>query len=240
MKKIILTVAAVALTATSAFAFTNTPATTVGITGTGHDLSAKANTANTQKCIFAHTPHNAYRNVPLWNRYDGQAVVLYNSPSLTAEARRVGGTSLNKDSISAMCMSCHDGVSAMGNIKNTAQTNLKDAMDHNNTKGQLAAGTVQNVLANLGQDMTNDHPVGFSYKKAYEEDTAVTIANARLHSMAEVKASFKTINAPFYNVGTDTDQMECASCHAAHDNRNRPFLRMTNAASALCLACHVK
>jgi predicted CXXCH cytochrome family protein len=233
MKKIILTVAALALTATSAFAFTNKPADVIGIRNTPHDISGRIGAGiGQQKCIFAHTPHNAYRNVPLWNRYDAGDQVLYNSPSLTRAGRTA---SFDKGSISAMCMSCHDGVQAMGNIKNAAQLNLTNVQGVNTQVG----GAVANAPSNLGQ-LTNDHPIGFSYQDAYTEDTGTNANTARLHSTTDVALSFKTVIPPFYNLNGKTDQMECASCHAAHDNRNVPFLRMSNADSALCLACHVK
>jgi predicted CXXCH cytochrome family protein len=34
--------------------------------------------------------------------------------------------------------------------------------------------------------------------------------------------------------------MQCATCHNVHDNTNVPFLRINNAASALCTTCHIK
>jgi predicted CXXCH cytochrome family protein len=34
--------------------------------------------------------------------------------------------------------------------------------------------------------------------------------------------------------------VECASCHDPHTNANGTFLRMSNAGSAVCLACHIK
>ncbi|MEI6393162.1 MAG: cytochrome c3 family protein [Verrucomicrobiota bacterium] len=34
--------------------------------------------------------------------------------------------------------------------------------------------------------------------------------------------------------------MECASCHATHDNTYTKFMRVSNAGSAMCLRCHIK
>ena len=34
--------------------------------------------------------------------------------------------------------------------------------------------------------------------------------------------------------------VQCATCHNVHDNTNVPFLRVNNAASGLCLTCHIK
>jgi predicted CXXCH cytochrome family protein len=37
-----------------------------------------------------------------------------------------------------------------------------------------------------------------------------------------------------------TNTLECGSCHNVHDNTAAPFLRKSNAASALCKTCHIK
>ena len=42
--------------------------------------------------------------------------------------------------------------------------------------------------------------------------------------------------------GTDGPSVECASCHDPHEDTARPvsFLRIANAGSGVCLACHIK
>ena len=77
--------------------------------------------------------------------------------------------------------------------------------------------------ANLGTDLTNDHPVNFTF------DAALIAADGELQAPT---------NAVLF--GPSADQPQCGSCHDAHDNTNAPFLVMTNAGSALCLDCHVK
>ncbi len=224
MKKIILTAAALAMTAGSAFGF-GSAASTTGITGTAHDIPSSMGGAATQKCVYCHTPHNPNRNVPLWNRLDKATITaVYNSPTLTTAGK---GAVVGSDTVSSFCMSCHDGSTAMGAIKNSA--NLGAA--------NLASGAIGATrLANLGS-LTNDHPVGFSYNNAYLEDTGGT-KEARLFAPSVVATKMNQVNPPFF--GTAGDQMECASCHKVHDNRVAPFLRYTNDASKLCLACHVK
>lgn len=34
--------------------------------------------------------------------------------------------------------------------------------------------------------------------------------------------------------------VECASCHDPHTDQQATFLRISNAGSAVCLACHIK
>jgi predicted CXXCH cytochrome family protein len=74
--------------------------------------------------------------------------------------------------------------------------------------------------ANVGTDLRNDHPVGIGY---------VVAGNSEFNANAG--------GLPLYGV---TNTVECASCHDPHDETNIPFLRVTNAASALCTTCHIK
>ncbi len=77
----------------------------------------------------------------------------------------------------------------------------------------------------LGVDLTNDHPVSFVY------NTALATADGDLFDPAATPA----VAALLFG-----NQVECASCHDVHDDTNSPFLRMSNANSALCLTCHDK
>lgn len=232
MKKLV-TVAVLVLTAATANAFVN-GVTTNGITGTPHDIPGKYGAGvvgTTQKCVFCHTPHNPRIAVPLWNRNAGTAIgPVYNSPSLTSAGK---GAGVSTNSISGFCMSCHDGTTAIGNIKNTGTP----------TAGPLAwTGTIASTSsANLTTNLTNSHPVGFSYNAAYNEDVAAA-SGARLIDPTVVATKMGQANPPFFNKPgtTSSDQMECASCHKVHDDRIAPFLRYTNGGSALCLACHNK
>ena len=205
MKKIALA-AALVLTASSAFAF-QAAVTTNGITGTAHDIPGAASTG--QKCVFCHTPHNPRVAAPLWNRNamnGGSAITtVYNSPSLTAAGK---GASIGVDSVSGFCMSCHDGVTAMGDVKNKATVG--------NTAIENVAANRLGVLSSLNTstvaaftDMTMQHPVGFSYVDAQAEDAAAA-SGPRLWTTAEVASKMGAVNAPFF--GAAGDQMECASC----------------------------
>lgn len=212
MKKIVLAAAALALTASTSYAVIN---------GTAHDLSASGaltGAAATQKCVYCHTPHNGTQNIPLWNRNAPGAITVYNSTTLTAAAQ---GATVSGASISAFCMSCHDGATSMGSIKN------------------LSGGTDNNVLmaaapANpetLTNSLANDHPVGFNYDSAVVPDGALV-------ATATVKGAGSLGAGAFF--GASTNDMECATCHKVHDDTLTPFLRISNAGSNLCLACHIK
>jgi predicted CXXCH cytochrome family protein len=244
MKKIILTAAAVAMMSSAAMADTTATANWTAnggkhsIVNTKHNLPGNYNqgkgsaTKYDQICIFCHTPHNSDVKIPLWNRNaDATAglVSYYNSPTLTSVAKTAGV--IQAGTISSFCMSCHDGVTAMGNIKYGADTGI-------NTVTWNGAAGKDNKRANLGTDMSNDHPVGFNYDDAQaiaDPDTGINGTPLRLNPSSTVKVTLGN-----FLFGTNGTQMECASCHKVHDSYFQPFLRTTNNMSQLCLACHNK
>jgi len=225
MKRALLTAALVAIAST---------ASAQTIVGTKHDLSTtstasftmpltKSATTN-QICIFCHTPHNPTVPVPLWNRTNPAATgwAMYNSPTISATAKaKLALGNFDADSISLFCMSCHDGVTTMGAFSNHADLGA-DATG-------VIPGTSTANIGDAGTDLSNDHPVGFNYNTAATEDTG-------LHTLADAQTSLG--GSAFF--GSTGQMIECASCHKVHDNASAPFLRKTNAASALCLACHDK
>ena len=176
-----------------------------GITGTDHDLSGKGWGTN-QICIFCHTPHNAKTDlpaVPLWNHTTTTASFTpYSSPTLTATVGQPDGNS-------KACLSCHDGATAI------------DAFQGNSGSHFMTGAKM------LGTDLSNDHPISFTY------DAALATADGGLVTPAS--ASLVVAGIPLYSA-----KLQCGSCHNVHDNTNDPFLRISNGGSALCLKCHNK
>ena len=182
------------------------------IVGTPHDLSSGGSSTykgtSDQTCIYCHTPHNALSTlVPLWNHPTTATASFTLYPS--------GGT-LNASDLgqptgaSKACLSCHDGSLAADSYGSTSGT-------HNLTGAAL-----------LGTDLSNDHPVSFTY------DAALATADGGLVTPAS--ASSVVAGVPLFS-----GKLECASCHNVHDNATaQPFLRVNNAQSALCTTCHNK
>jgi predicted CXXCH cytochrome family protein len=203
------------------------------IRNTKHDLSssssngvAKGNT--TQVCVYCHTPHNSRGGYPLWNR---QAVanitsfLMYTSATMKNKANR--GAGFTSDSVSLYCMTCHDGGTIGGRIKNLPS----DAAGGVTVTGSdMTSDAISNPDMNLGTNLTNDHPVNFNVTYTGAEFNNVNVASYQMGSTP----------LPLYRTAARGVTMECASCHAVHDNANSPFLRMTNVGSALCLSCHNK
>ena len=182
------------------------------ISGTAHDLRNEPNTGG-EICIVCHTPHNADVSVagaPLWNHeVTGTIFTLYSSPTFT------GGPSVQPAGASRLCLSCHDGTVAI------------DAFGGNTG---APANTVGG-LANLGTDLSNDHPISFTY------DAALATADGGVYNPTTQNSGLGgTIDEDLLFGGS----MECASCHDVHNDAIQPFLRIDNAASAFCLTCHNK
>lgn len=193
-----------------------TSASALTIKGTKHDLSNLGGQTiqgtSDEVCVYCHTPHGAASVgfAPLWNRNVANATSFYNNPAGSINATTTLAGVNASDA--PLCLSCHDGASLNGALNNPP----------NGGGANPAANLGATVATNLGTDLSNDHPIGFVYSTA----TADTEINA-------------TPSLPV-DFGSTNNQMWCSSCHNVHDNANGAFLNATNAASALCLTCHIK
>jgi len=114
---------------------------------------------------------------------------------------------------SKLCLSCHDGTIALGSVVSANQPIM------------MAGGitTLPPGTSNLGTDLSDDHPISFRY------DPALVAKNAKLKDPGTLPPS----------VRLDRDkELQCTSCHEAHDNRYGNFLVMDNSSSQLCNTCH--
>jgi predicted CXXCH cytochrome family protein len=184
------------------------------ITGTAHDL--RTDTGSTRICAHCHTPHSGSPSVPLWNHtlsLTGAAgYSYYDSTTMVPAAQADQDASTG---ITGLCMSCHDGTVALGNLQNPPQSGAPT--DTTSTILTTDAGY-------LGVDLTNDHPVGFDY-------TLTTASDSDFNSAATLTGTVELFAG---------DRVECASCHDVHDNTFAPFLVEANVGSTMCLQCHVK
>lgn len=125
--------------------------------------------------------------------------------------------------------------------------------------GRLAARTATTGVGNLGVDLRDDHPIGIQYcgggptvatpATACRDSDFVAPSNTTISGnivfwvdtggAGRQKTDMILYNRPFATAGNGPS-VECASCHDPHSDTNATFLRISNAASAVCLACHVK
>ena len=193
-----------------------------GITGSSHDFSNKGWGTN-EICKPCHTPHNAMavNRAPLWNHnLTNQTFTLYGNPAGTMDAN-TGANSTLSGTISHLCLSCHDGVTAVDAFGGSTS----------NSPNKIAGN------ANLGTNLTNDHPIAFTY------DATLATSDGELYN-TNTSAGLNGVNGTISQkmlFGSSNNQMECASCHDVHNSYNQSSLLVkNNSGSALCLTCHVK
>ena len=150
--------------AVSAFAWTGVSAE---IELTPHNLGIGGPGPNTfdgtaELCVFCHTPHggDTSADVPLWNRVLA-APGTYTTYS-TASSSSVDGEVAPVGSVSIACLSCHDGSQAMNVVIN------QPGSDGYNVAGAPMTGIWSGNdrpqgVADIGVDLTNDHPIGIQY-----------------------------------------------------------------------------
>ncbi len=183
------------------------------IVNTVHNLSVSGPgsikaTNEDEICLFCHTPHNSRPISPLWNRKDpGGPYTLYNSSTKQAVTGQPDGSSI-------LCLSCHDGTIALGNI-----ISRKNDIDFTASITTMPSGN-----SNLTTDLSNDHPVSFIY------NTSLAAVDGQLANPENIT----------HGVKLESSKLQCTSCHDPHKNIYSDFLVETTQYSTLCVTCHQK
>jgi len=185
-----------------AFAVASPAAAQSRVANTVHNLAQQV-TQPAGVCVFCHTPHNASPTRALWNHaLPAVSYQLYSSPTLKAQLDQPTGSS-------RLCLSCHDGILAMGNLRVPPPG------------GQPGLGPLTGSDL-LGTDLSDDHPISFAY------DSLLALNSGQLADPLSLPPT----------VRLEDGQLQCASCHDAHEDQRPMFLRADNRFGALCTACH--
>ncbi len=173
-----------------------------GIAGSPHDLSVRLGTG--QVCLPCHAPHAALNAPagPVWNH------------ALSKASFTQFGAPLKLTGDSALCMGCHDGVTAVGDF-NVAYPAVRVSPDVANLPIQNLPGA--NRANDLGTDLSGIHAVSAVYPTG--------------------RSSMKPVTA-LGPLRLQDGRVECTTCHDPHSSTYGKFLRMSNARSAMCLTCH--
>ncbi len=214
--------------------------------------------SESQICAFCHTPHGATpeQAAPLWNRQLSSATYIpFSSTSLDAtDLGQPGGKS-------KLCLSCHDGTIALGAV------NVLNRIENPNIPftGTKADGTIPEGLGEttgftrrLGVDLSNDHPISFTYDSSQAArdgelfDPAV-VAHINERTRGSPPAAPQGDYLPL-----EDGKVECITCHDPHlrsdvPGENIKFLRVNRFQKQepvdgrfdrdndiICLACHDK
>jgi hypothetical protein len=258
--------------------FAGTSAFAQSIVTSKHDFTtggaAQGTTTQTdQVCVFCHTPHGAdvTAPVPLWNKVLNADETRFNrystlaTPSFDSQEAPVG-------SVSLACLSCHDGTQAMDVVLNQPGSggyNAAGAEIDPGAIGQMVGVPAGAPVPNLGEDLSNDHPVSMQYGGGGPLSTDAngvfggTLGDPDFNSPVKAEINGQAIwwvdsaggtalvrektDMLLYSrndLGTVQPFVECGSCHDPHNSNTFgnqvSFLRTSNAASAVCTACHTK
>jgi len=217
-----------------------TPGPSMAQPGNKHNLSSH-NTAvtfraldngdprSTQICIFCHTPHNARSRDVLWNRSEPTRVFgHYSSSTLVIDNPDVRSLSQygEPNGASRLCLSCHDGETALGAIYN--QTSVYGRIG----QIQFPSGYSKVAMMNL----SSHHPVSFVY------DSSVLL------KIQEKKPTDDyTLPSPTSKARLDhLNRMQCTTCHDPHQDWSDksdgifpdPGFWVAPTYQEVCLTCH--
>jgi hypothetical protein len=238
------------------------PLADLDVSDSRHNLGSLSNNIGAaetdQVCVFCHTPHFAnteFSDVPLWNRNNsGATYTVYTSSTMDTTPGQPDGGSVG-------CLSCHDGTVALDSLTNApgpggvngyTVTGAENALFTNDPSYSLnytfsifgfafskpttlvELGSVRTII---GTDLSNDHPISMIYPTA-AEDPAFNQPPGTPGSPREFVNGIRTFEA---------DKVQCGSCHEPHLSDTaaaakglRPFMRVSNTGSAVCLTCHIK
>lgn len=179
----------------------------VSVVNTAHNLNNYPGVTipGNQVCLPCHTPHNA--------QVSGEGNVLWNHAETTETFSMYSSTANQPEGPSKMCLSCHDGVTAIDNY------------------GGTAGSVVMTGSKALGTDLSDDHPIGVEYPTSQPADYNVP-GSFSPGIGGGTGVQLVTINS--------IARVECTSCHHVHNNGLGSFLRVPVQESYLCLQCHIK
>jgi len=255
------------------------------VRGTRHNLSTSGSFSThaapggtSEVCVFCHTPHNATQadlggtalRAPLWNRRVPAGTTYTPYASSTMDAQQIAeGFDSQPGGSSKLCLSCHDGTLAIGNVNVlNGQGNASIPMVGTGAGGVMppGQGTTSGFTRFLGTDLRNDHPISVTFTSALAtRDGELRAVDAQQRwpagsgSVIGPRApGFKPL-LPLERTGAGGQgQVQCATCHDPHlreldpTKGNQKFLRAQrfqeaapganhNAASDIvCLGCHDK
>jgi predicted CXXCH cytochrome family protein len=193
-----------------------------GIIGSSHDLTTSSSRG---VCYYCHAPHHVQPIQGLWShKVTSSNYTFYDNKVSTTYQEGAPNMSLTTPTPSRLCLSCHDGSVALGEIQmangstSTWPTSIKDADSSN--------PSLETVGANA--DLTASHPFSFD---SWVQD------NDMRSELFSTPAHTGSPNVRLWN-----GRIECTTCHEPHrqnlDNIRQEFLSTDNAYSALCLDCH--
>ena len=174
------------------------------------------NRGGLQICIFCHTPHNAnvVNQSPLWNRkFSEQTFSRYSSATLQIRVNAAARTpaqyeaGAQPDGSSKLCLSCHDGVSNLGDVIRGGPITM-DVSGGNKITTRASFNPTTNKMK------FGHHPVSFVYNGVVQQ----AISSGRAAAGYGGGYGF-VLPGTGSEVKLDKNKkMQCTTCHNPHQN----------------------
>lgn len=177
----------------------------------------------TEVCKFCHLPHNAVEPTPLWG-HALSTVPRYDVPQMSSTRSR-SDIPPQPDGSSRLCLSCHDGTVALGQI------GARPVPVPMSGPQRLVGGQ----SGHLGTDLSGSHPISFLVS---------AVAGAPLDPSQDigVRPEIGAPGAPGIRLDAD-GKMQCTTCHDPHADMyyqlgKTPHFWVRPTVTEVCLACH--
>lgn len=205
------------------------------IEGSPHDIS-------TNQCGICHTPKTDKVGIPLWNATEGAA----SHKPFTSEDN-FGNTAKHSDD-SAQSAPYHSTTSDMNDDHKLGAESMLCLGCHNGIiSNSIKSDGFSGDTTDLGNDLKDDHPVGFSYEPKRDMNgnnfpDAITVPGKSGNWAIK---GYSGALYPLY--GSHHNRFECTTCHNPHYEAGHPaktgeqshlLLRADNLGSTMCRDCH--
>ncbi len=177
-----------------------------------HDLSmggsSRVKGRMAASCLYCHVPHSGPNKVALWGqRLSSSAYSTYVSDTAENTTKQ---PDIGDDS--SLCLSCHDGTVAVGQVTPYGPYTMSGKWDP------------------MGTQLQGSHP--FSLQLPLKDASDLVPSLAAKGETKDQTHSVKLIKG----------NLECTTCHNPHnqyvDQQSQKFLVLANAKGAICLSCH--
>lgn len=196
------------------------------VAGTIHNLSVTGpgefrSLTETEVCKFCHIPHNAVAPEALWGHALSR-VTQYEVPSIRRGATKVQAP--QPDGSSRLCLSCHDGTVALGDVGGT-KIAIPTAGTQRLTRGRPGF---------IGTDLSGSHPISIVVPVGGSEAGEDADMGLNPRSLVKVDSDIRL---------DDNGKMQCTTCHDPHrdvffNEGTVPHFWVKPTVDEVCLACH--